>query len=151
MGVRREPLLLPVASLATGILIAHFFYFQPFDLAIPAALAIILLTITLVLKPHQCFRIILCSLCFALAGIATQAIHRPSHTPKMNAADGEVILLDGCVTNPPVFSPDREQFTLNLTTKAAARLTLNLKNGDKIALAYGQRAEVAAKIRSPRN
>ena len=61
------------------------------------------------------------------------------------------MVLDGCVTNPPVFSPQREQFTLTLAPDAAARITLNLKNDDKIALHYGERVEVNAKIRSPRN
>jgi competence protein ComEC len=151
MGVRREPLLLPVTFLAAGILAAHFFYFQLVDLEIPAFLATAVLVISLGLKPCGHFRTTASCLCFALAGIATQVVHRPSHTPKMNAQDGEAVLLTGCVTNPPVFSPDREQFTLNLTPRAAARITLNLKNGDKVKLDYGQQLEVTAKIRSPRN
>ncbi|MBV8864374.1 MAG: DNA internalization-related competence protein ComEC/Rec2, partial [Acidobacteriaceae bacterium] len=71
--------------------------------------------------------------------------------PKLDAEDGEAVLLSGCVTNPPVFSPQREQFTLNLTPKAAARISVNLKAGASMPLDYGQRVEVAAKIRSPRN
>ncbi len=78
-------------------------------------------------------------------------MHRLTHTPTLNAGDGEMVLLSGCVTNPPVFSPDREQFTLSLTPRAAARITVNLKGEDKVQLRYGQRLEVAAKIRSPRN
>lgn len=151
MDVRREPLLLPVTSLAAGILVAHFFYFQLLELYAPGFVALMLLGVTLGLKCGQTFRCATCCLCFALAGIAAQVIHRPSHTPKMNAQDGEVILLTGCVTNPPVFSTDREQFTLNLTPNAAAKITLALKNNDKIALNYGQQIEVTAKIRSPRN
>jgi competence protein ComEC len=149
--MRREPLLLPVASLAAGILLAHFVYFQLLDLAVPVALALPMMALTLFEKRCRRLRTILCSVCFALAGIATQAIHRPGNTPKMNAQDGEVMLLDGCVTNPPVFSPGREQFTLNLAPKAAARMTLNFKNDDTLRLHYGQRVEVAAKIRAPRN
>ncbi len=62
------------------------------------------------------------------------------------------MLLSGCVTNPPVFSPAREQFTLNLNSKAAIRLTVNLRPRDHpLSLNYGQRIEVAAKIRAPRN
>jgi competence protein ComEC len=93
-------------------------------------------------------------LCCALilAGMAVQIGHRSTHTPKLNAGDGEIVLLDGCVSNPPVFSPNREQFTLNLIPKAAARITVSLKPGDPpLALRYGQKVELPAKIRAPRN
>jgi competence protein ComEC len=141
----------PAGFLAGGILLAHFFYFQLFDLILPGALALAVVSITLLLKKCKRFRLAAASVSLAVVGIGTQAYHRPSHTPKMNAADGDVMALDGCVTNPPIFSPERQQFTLNLTPTAAARITLNLKNGDSLALKYGQRAEVTAKIRSPRN
>jgi competence protein ComEC len=149
--VRREPLLLPAAALAGGILLAHFFYFQLLDLLIPSGLAVLVLTLTLLCKGCVRFRTISVFLCFVLAGIATQTSHRPAHTPTLNATDGETVLLSGCVTNPPVFSPEREQFTLRLTPNAAARITLNLKNSDSLTLRYGQQVEVEAKIRSPRN
>ena len=152
MVVQREPLLLPAASLAAGILIAHFFYFQLLDLAVPAFLAALVLTISFASKNCNHFRTISCSVCLGLLGIATQVVHRPVHQASLNAGDGEVVLLSGCVTNPPVFSPDREQFTLSLTPKAAARITLNLQKEDvPINLHYGQQVDVAAKIRSPRN
>ena len=149
--MRREPLLLPAAALAVGILLAHFIYFQLVELTIPLALAGLLLATTLAVRAAHNFRTIVCCLCFALAGIAAQVIHRPTQAPRLNANDGEIVLLSGCVTNPPVFSPQREQFTINLTPKAAARLMLNLKADDKLALNYGQSIEVAAKIRAPRN
>ncbi len=93
------------------------------------------------------------AVCLALAvtGIATQAIHRQGRAPKLNAEDGETVLLAGCVVNPTVFSPDREQFTLELAPRVAARITLNLKGDARLPLAYGERIEAAAKIRSPRN
>ncbi len=151
MDVHREPLLVPAISLATGILIAHFVYFQLLDLALPIVLALGTLAVTLLKKSGINFRLTTCSVCLCLAGIGTQALHRPSREPKMNAQDGEVMLLSGCVTNPSVFSPDREQFTLNLTPAAAARITINLKGPEKVVLNYGERVEVTAKIRSPRN
>ncbi|MBV9156602.1 MAG: ComEC/Rec2 family competence protein [Acidobacteriaceae bacterium] len=86
-----------------------------------------------------------------LAGIATQVAHRPTRTPKLNADDGETVLLSGCITNPPVFSPNREQFTLNLIPRAAARLSVALKPNEALSLRYGQQVEVSAKIRLPRN
>lgn len=88
----------------------------------------------------------------ALGGIATQVIHREGRTPRLNAEDTETVLLSGCVTNPAVFSPQREQFTLELAPKAAARISVMVKPGESMRrVGYGQRVEVAAKIRSPRN
>ncbi len=86
-----------------------------------------------------------------LAGLGTQILHRRGPAPHLNTDDGEVVLLSGCVVNPPVFSPQREQFTLKLGRTSAARLTVNLKAEAKVALDYGQKVEVAAKVRTPRN
>ncbi len=87
-----------------------------------------------------------------LVGVAVEISHRETHAPKLNAEDGETVLLSGCVSNPPVFSPAREQFTLNLNAKAAIRLTVNLRPDDPpLSLNYGQRVELPAKVRMPRN
>ncbi len=145
--MRREPLLLPAAALAAGILTAHFIFFRLADLWIPSCIATVLL---LAVWKRQ-FSLFAACICLLLGGIATQILHRPGTAPKLDAEDGEVVLLSGCVTNPPVFSPQREQFTLNLTPKAAVRLSVNLKTGATVPLGYGQKVEVAAKVRSPRN
>ena len=88
---------------------------------------------------------------FLIGGIATQILHRQGPAPKLDADDGETVVLAGCVTNPPVFSPQREQFTLNLSPKAAVRLSVNLKTTASLPLDYGEKVEVAAKVRLPRN
>ncbi len=148
--MRREPLLLPAAALASGILTAHFIFFHLADLWVACGLAAVMLA--LVWKQQKSpFKLVAACICLVLTGIATQILHRQGAAPKLDAEDGEVVLLTGCVTNPPVFSPQREQFTLNLTPKAAVRLTVNLKTEANMPLDYGQKVEVAAKIRSPRN
>ncbi len=88
----------------------------------------------------------------ALGGIATQVVHRQDRTPRLNAEDAETVLLSGCVTKPTVFSPEREQFTLELAPRKDARISVMVKPGEQMRpLEYGQRVEVAAKIRLPRN
>jgi competence protein ComEC len=149
--VRREPLLLPFAALATGILIAHFVFFRFSDMFVPAASAGVLVGVTFWVPTGRRIRwAAACSLVF-IAGIVTQVVHRQGRTPRLNADDSETVLLSGCVTNPPVFSPNREQFTLELAPKAAARISVNLQGDTTLPLAYGQAVEVAAKLRSPRN
>jgi competence protein ComEC len=147
----REPLLLPVIALGAGILVAHFFYFQLTDLAIPTTIASLVLCLAFALPSARRMRIPSACTAILLAGIATQVIHRQGRAPRLNAEDTETVLLDGCVANPPVFSPNREQFTLELAPKAAARISVTLKPGQKLSLDYGQPVEAAVKIRSPRN
>jgi competence protein ComEC len=149
--VRREPLLLPFAALATGILIAHFVFFRFSDIIVPAASAGVLVGATFLVPAARRMRLaVACALIF-IAGIMTQVVHRQGRTPRLNADDNEIVLLSGCVTNPPVFSPNREQFTSELSPRAAARISVNLQGDTNLPLAYGQPVEVAAKIRSPRN
>ncbi len=147
----REPLLWPVAALAAGILAGHFFFFVLHDLLVPGFLAAC--ACTLAFSAATAVRWRLSAVCAALfiTGLATQIVHRQGTAPKMNVEDGETVLLSGCVSNPPVFSPDREQFTLQLAPKAAARISVRLKNGETLPLSYGQQVELPAKIRSPRN
>ncbi len=147
----REPLLLPVAALATGIFVAHFVYFTLPDLALAAAIGTIACVLAFGLTAGRRMRLATACTAMILAGIATQIVHRQGRAPRLNAEDTETVLLDGCVTNPAVFSPGREQFTLQLAPKAAARLSVTLKPGQKLDLAYGQKVEAATKIRSPRN
>ncbi len=149
--VRREPLLLPFAALATGILIAHFVFFRFSELVVPAASAGVLVGATFLLPAGRRMRLVAACAFIFIAGIVTQVVHRQGRTPRLNADDSETVLLSGCVTNPPVFSPNREQFTLELAPKAAARISVNLQGDANLPLVYGQAVEVAAKIRSPRN
>ena len=148
---RREPLLLPATALACGILLARLLDIEWRYLIGPILLTALLAGIVLLPQAKRLRLAVLCC-AIALLGVAVEIAHRQTHSPKLSAEDGETVLLSGCVTNPPVFSPDREQFTLHLNAKAAIRLTVNLRPDDKpLSLNYGQQVEVPAKIRLPRN
>ena len=149
--MRREPLLLPLAALAAGILTAHFVYFALADLFLPVLLALIALGLSFKLKPNRWAALSCVCTLLMLLGIATQVIHRQGRTPRLDVEDGDVALLSGCVSNPAVFSPTREQFTLDLAPRVSVRISVNLKTSATLPIAYGQRVEAAAKIRSPRN
>jgi competence protein ComEC len=146
----REPLLLPAAALAAGILTAHFFYFRLPDLVVPACLACVALAAAAFVGGWA--RLLSVCAAAALCGVATQIVHRQDRLPRLNADDADTVLLSGCITNPPVFSPQREQFTLELAPQASARISVVVKPGESApALTYGQKVELAAKIRLPRN
>ena len=150
--MRREPLLLPASALALGILLAHLLDIEWRYLIGPVIICLCLSAIVIWKPSAQRLRFTILCCALALVGIAVEIGHRQTHTPRLNADDGETVLLSGCVTNPPVFSPAREQFTLNLNAKSAIRLTVNLRPDDKpLSLNYGQQIEVPAKIRAPRN
>ena len=150
--MRREPLLLPVAALASGILVAHFFYFRLPDLTPAACITALCMALVFALPSGRRMRLAVVGTAVALGGIALQIVNRQDRTPRLNADDGETVLVEGCVINPPVFSPQREQFTLELAPKAAARISVIVKPGESLrAIAYGERVEVAVKVRSPRN
>lgn len=150
--MRREPLLLPVAALASGILVAHFCYFRLPDLAPAACITLLCIALAVAFPSARLVRLPIACVAIALCGIATQIIHRQDRTPRLNADDAETVLLDGCVINPPLFSSQREQFTLELAPKTAARISIMVKPGESVRpIGYGQWVEVAAKIRSPRN
>ena len=94
-------------------------------------------------------RLICAFLASVAAGAWTAAAHRPLFAPQLNAENGETILLAGCVVEPPAILDDREQFTLELERQARVRVTVN--GPDPPRLSYGQRIEVAARVRYPRN
>jgi competence protein ComEC len=149
--MRREPLLVPALAFATGVLIAHFIFLNLPDLRIPAAISVFAFALACVFPSARRMRLAALCAALALAGMAAQIVHRQGRTPRLNAEDTETVLLSGCVINPPVFSPNREQFTLELAPKASARISVALKADQKIALDYGQQVELPAKIRIPRN
>jgi competence protein ComEC len=105
-------------------------------------------------SPH--LRTICILLALVFAGALDLALHRPPPPPEIDAGFRETVLLGGCVVEPTVFSPQREQFTLELADKARARVTLPIvEQGDGTApqqkLTYGQRVEIEARVRSPHN
>lgn len=62
------------------------------------------------------------------------------------------MLLAGCVVEPSVLSPGRQQFTLELDPGSRVRVSLPFDD-DRLPqrLEYGQRIEIQARIRPPRN
>ncbi len=62
------------------------------------------------------------------------------------------MILEGCVVEPTVFSPNREQFTLELAPNAKVRVSFNLDDDEPPQrLDYGQHIEIEARIREPHN
>jgi competence protein ComEC len=144
----RDPLILPVACVAAGILASHQLAFSLRESAWPLAAFAILV----ILARTSWLRKTCLMLAIFFTGAFTEAIHRPGPTPGIDAGSRETMILEGCVVEPTVFSETREQFTLELDPGARARVSLNLADGaTPQRLDYGQHVEIEARIRSPHN
>lgn len=136
-------MLLPAAALAAGIAAARYVEFGAFELA--AAIAAFA---ALAALPGRTRRTA-CALAFAAAGALLMTVHRPGPPPALDAGAREVVILSGCVLEPPALSDDLEQFVLELEPGANIRVTLY---GDELPrLRYGQRVELDARVRNVHN
>ena len=63
-----------------------------------------------------------------------------------------MVILSGCVVEPPAVSGERERFLLELDSHARAQVTLYTKPDESLpSLHYGQTIELDARVRKPRN
>ncbi|HEV2200419.1 MAG TPA: DNA internalization-related competence protein ComEC/Rec2 [Bryobacteraceae bacterium] len=163
-----DPLVLPLVAITAGILLSRA---APFTVAEAAwvAGAFCALWALSVRRGGRWLSRMCASLALISTGALTEAWHRPGNPPEIDAGSREIVLLDGCVVEPSVFSPNREQFTLELAPGARARVSLfaedrapdddaalqpaqTLQTPPNLqALHYGQRVEIEARIRPPRN
>lgn len=145
----REPLVPPLAAIATGILVSRFAPFETRELLISIA-AFLTLAILSLRRRNRMLAGACCLPGLVCAGALVAVVNRPGPPPELDA-EGPVILT-GCVVEPPVLSGDRGRFILELEPGARAQVSMYLREGDTPPkLDYGQRIELDAKVRSPHN
>jgi competence protein ComEC len=147
----RNPLLPPFFAFAGGVVAARFVSFNTPELGLAiAALAVLAAFAFWKSTRRIALAAALAACCFAGALVAV--IHRPAPPPEIDAAASEVVILSGCVVNPPVFSADREQFTLELAPHARVRVGLYIKPGERLPdFDYGRMVELDARMRRAHN
>ena len=147
----RDPLLGPVAAIAAGILAARFVPFGAPELMLVIAAFLVLGTVAIV-RRARVLAGICCLLGLVAAGALTAEAHRPGPAPELDSTGREVVILSGCVVEPPALSGERERFLLELERHARVQVTLSAKPDEALpALAYGRHIELDARVRSPRN
>jgi competence protein ComEC len=147
----RYPLLMPAICLAAGVAAGRFAAFGNRELTI---LICLFLALAAVARMGRSSRLGEACLLMAIffVGSWLELLHRPGPPPVIDSAPREVLLLSGCVVEPPVFCRDRTSFVLELAPKARARVSMYPKPGESPPdLRYGQLLEVAARLRVPRN
>ena len=147
----KYPLLGPLAAIAAGILVYRFVPFAYPELA--AAMAALLLLSGVALWRGSRWLALACSLlALFFAGGLTSRWHTPGPAPTVDATGREVVIVGGCVVEPPAISGERERFILELDRDARAQVTLYTKPGETLPhLRYGQNIELDGKVRPPRN
>jgi competence protein ComEC len=147
----KDPLVGPLAAIASGILVSRFVPFQTPELL--GAIAAFLLLGTLAFRRRS--RILAgtcCCLGLFCAGALTAAGHHPAPRPQLDVQGREIVILGGCVVEPPAVSGQRERFILELEPHARAQVTLYTRGDEALpALRYGQNVELDARVREPRN
>jgi competence protein ComEC len=147
----RHPLLVPAVCLATGIAAGRFAEFGSRELGACITAYLALASICGLVHAPRLARICLW-LAALFTGVLVELVHRPGPPPTIDAGPREVMLLAGCVVEPPSLSPSREQFVLELEPGARVRVSLYPRPGEPPpALRYGQRVELEARLRRPRN
>jgi competence protein ComEC len=147
----RDPLLGPCAAIALGVLSAHF---VPFSLPQAGLLTAAFITLAAIaaLRRVRVLAGICCGLGLLFTGIWTAVVHIPRPPPEIDAEAREIVILGGCVVEPPAVSGARERFVLELEPKSRAQVTLYTRAGESLPdLRYGQNIELDAKIRKPHN
>jgi hypothetical protein len=140
----RDPLIPPLIAIASGILISRLFQFSLLEAAWPVAAFLALAVVGL--------RRVNVLLALVFAGAWAQAWHRPGAPPEIEAGPRETMIVEGCVVEPTVLSANREQFTLEISRGARARVSLALRDGQTPQrLDYGQHVEIDARLRKPHN
>jgi len=144
-------LLAPLAAIAAGILTSRFVSFGIRELLIVIAAFLVLGMIALWRKAHVLAGVC-CLLGLMFTGALADLAHRPPPRPELDAEGREPVILGGCVVEPPALAGDRERFVLELEPGARVQVTAYGREGQAPpALRYGQRVEVEARVRRPRN
>ena len=147
----RNPLLPPFLALAAGVATARYVSFNVPE-AVTAVAALALLAALALWKSTRRAAMAAGLAAFFFAGALTAVIHRPDPPPELDATAEETVILSGCVVDPPVFSAEREQFTLELAPHARARVSLYVKPGERLPdFEYGRNLELDARVRRTHN
>ena len=129
----------PLAAIACGILVARFVPFHILEL-FAAIGAFAALSVVARLQAARTLAMICCWLGLIPAGALTALLHAPGPPPELDAEGREIVILGGCVVEPPAVSGERERFLLELDPRRA-RAGHALHQARRDAAAAALRAE----------
>lgn len=141
----------PLAAIASGILVYRFVPIPQTEL-LAAIAALVALAMLALWRKSRVVAGACCCVGLFFAGALVALVHAPAPAPELDAEGRDLVILGGCVVEPPSIAGERERFVLELEPHARAQVTLYTKKDESLpALEYGQRVEVDARVRKPRN
>jgi competence protein ComEC len=148
----KDPLVGPLAAIAGGVVVARFVSFSNIELTWTIG-AFLLLGVVAAVRHARILAGACASIGLFFTGALVWNVHAPGPPPVLDAEGREVVILGGCVVEPPAVSGERERFLLELEPHARAQVTLYTKTADESLppLRYGQKIELDARVRKPRN
>lgn len=147
----REPLVPPLAAIATGIFAAQLAAFERAELLAGIA-AFSLLSLFCLARGMRRWSVLLCLLALALAGAWCGTASRTGPPPFLDADRDEILVFNGCVAEPSVVRDGRLQFVLEIEPGTRARVTRYPAQDEILPeLGYGQVVEFEGRARPTRN
>ncbi len=147
----KDPLVGPLAAIAAGILVSRYVPFRQWEL-LPVIGAFLLLGILSLWRKARLLAGVCVCLGLFFGGILIDIVHAPGPAPELDVEGREIVILGGCVVEPPAISGERERFLLELEPHTRAQVTLYTRENESLPeLHYGQRIELDARVRKPRN
>lgn len=147
----RDPLLAPLAAIATGVLLSRLVPFDVRELATVIA-AFVILAVFSQWRKARALAGVCCLLAFTASGALVDIVHRLPAAPQLDTEGPAPVIIAGCVVEPSAISIDRDQFVLELEPGARVRVSLFVREGEQPPiLRYGQRVELDARVRAARN
>jgi len=147
----RDPLILPLAAIASGILLSRLVPFETRELAALIA-AYGVLTLVCLWRRTRVLAGVCCLVAIVAAGALVETAHRMPPRPELDTEGPATLILCGCVVEPSAISPNRDQFTLELEPGARVRVSLYVRDGEQPPiLRYGQRVELDGRVRPTHN
>jgi competence protein ComEC len=149
----REPLLIPAGALGVGIFLDDWLRFDAGVLALAAA-AFGLLSAIAAFRAKIALALLCASLALAAVGASRHASIRGRAVPTIEAESREMLVLSGCVVDPPALHAprDRTRFLLEFEPGAIAQVSLYLREDETPpAIRYGERIEFEGRLRPVRN
>ena len=144
------PMLIPFLTLTLGIVASRGLVMQKGEAAVALTLSLLLVLAARRWAP-RIMRVAVGSV-FLWLGASVEIGNRNLPPPRIDAGPRETVVTEGCVVESPAWSEDRAQFMLELAPRARARMNLYLRKGEAPPdLQYGQKVEVDARFRTPRN
>ena len=127
----REPLLIPALGLAVGIALDSFLHFDSRPLGL-AAVAFGCLLALAAFRNNWPLALTCGSLALAALGASRHAEIRQRPVPMIEAESREMLVLSGCVVDPPALHAprDRTRFLLEFEPGAIAQVSLYPRNDE---------------------